>query len=427
MQKQVIIVGGGISGLAAASELRESQVVLLESKDRLGGRIHTVASGGTPVELGAEFVHGRSPALMNALLAAGLTTEPVSNRNQILSDGGLEPVEVWEKFGQLTRGINPQEKDKAFSEFLASQELDERTRRMLLTFAEGFNAADANRLGAHGLRRANYASEQMEGASQMRVSKGYGELVSYLEHQAREAGAILHTNATVHAVHWREGHVKIEANVGGEQRVFTGDAAIITLPLGVLKAGDVAFHPALPAKAEAISGLEFGHVSKVTFSFQRAWWPEQDFGFIHALGELLPTWWSYPDSAMLTGWAGGPKAEALREHSSTQLEQVGLEILSRIFSMPVGSIRAELVSTHTHNWARDPFVRGAYSYIPVGGIYLPKQLGAPVADTLFFAGEATARDAQMGTVFGAYESGLRAAAEIQGAPSPALADASILR
>ncbi len=66
-----------------------------------------------------------------------------------------------------------------------------------------------------------------------------------------------------------------------------------------------------------------------------------------------------------------------------------------------------------HNWARDPLFRGAYSYIAVNGLDLPMTLAAPIADTLFFAGEATTRDAQMGTVFGAYESGLRAAREIQ--------------
>ena len=78
----------------------------------------------------------------------------------------------------------------------------------------------------------------------------------------------------------------------------------------------------------------------------------------------------------------------------------------------VSNLRAHLLGSHTYNWARDQHVLGAYSYIPVNGLVLPSLLGAPIAETLFFAGEATATDAQMGTVFGAFESGLRAANEL---------------
>ena len=86
--------------------------------------------------------------------------------------------------------------------------------------------------------------------------------------------------------------------------------------------------------------------------------------------------------------------------------------LARLFSTSTDRVRSELLSVQTHNWASDPFARGAYSYIPVNGLFLPKQLSAPVENTLFFAGEATAHDAQMGTVFGALESGLRVAREV---------------
>ena len=104
------------------------------------------------------------------------------------------------------------------------------------------------------------------------------------------------------------------------------------------------------------------------------------------------------------------KADALLTHSPAELEALALRILAEIFQ--VSNLRAHLLGSHTYNWAGDQHVLGAYSYIPVNGLVLPNLLGAPIAETLFFAGEATATDAQMGTVFGAFESGLRAANEL---------------
>ncbi len=93
---------------------------------------------------------------------------------------------------------------------------------------------------------------------------------------------------------------------------------------------------------------------------------------------------------------------------------MGLEILSQILAgnPTAANLRRHLVTSHYHNWANDPYVRGAYSYIPVNGLDFPKILAAPVDGTLFFAGEATVTDGQTGTVFGALETGLRAAHEL---------------
>ena len=116
----------------------------------------------------------------------------------------------------------------------------------------------------------------------------------------------------------------------------------------------------------------------------------------------------------MTGWAGGTHADALLKCFTKQLRSTGLKILSEILfnGEPVRNLRRQLSAVHYYNWADDPDVLGAYSYIPVNGLDLPKLLGAPVGDTLFFAGEATVTDAQTGTVFGALETGQRAAREI---------------
>ncbi len=135
---------------------------------------------------------------------------------------------------------------------------------------------------------------------------------------------------------------------------------------------------------------------------------------MQALDEPFPTWWDDPRGPILTAWAGGPKADALLELPPPRLHALYVEIAARIFAVRPAFVRARLLRAFSHHWANDGHFRGAYSYIPVNGLDLPKILCASVQDTLFFAGEATVTDGQTGTVFGALESGLRAAGEALG-------------
>src|SRR6185369_17096622 len=114
----------------------------------------------------------------------------------------------------------------------------------------------------------------------------------------------------------------------------------------------------------------------------------------------------------LTGWAGGPKADRISQWPRTRLKTIALQILSRIFHVPIETVQEAFLELHVHDWRKDRFIGGAYSYVPVNGADLPEQLAAPVGNTLFFAGEATASGAQPGTVHGAFSSGLRAAREV---------------
>jgi monoamine oxidase len=126
-------------------------------------------------------------------------------------------------------------------------------------------------------------------------------------------------------------------------------------------------------------------------------------------------WWSLTGDAVLTGWAGGPAAQALSARSAQAIEQIALGQLSKIFRLPKAVLNAGLLDSATHNWSRDPFSRGAYSFVRAGQDNAPKELRRPVEDTLFFAGEATADGEEIGTVHGALSSGLRAAGEVAAA------------
>lgn len=409
-----LVIGGGIAGLASALELVRNGVstTVIEAKDRFGGRIHTVYDGAIPIELGAEFVHGRSPALLKAIQEAKLSLQNVAGQNRNFENGKLRKTELWDVVADVFNQIDIRKPDCSFDAFLAEKKFDERTEMFARNFVMGFDAANPSRISAHALRRAEYASEHMGGNESMRVVPGYSALVEHLVAQIESHGARLILSTKARRVRWKKGEVEVLAERNHREERLRGDVAIVTLPLGVLKTDDVQFAPPLPGKIEAANGLQFGNVVRMVFHFKESSW--EDFGFIHAFDEPIPTWWSDARGPILVGWAGGPKADALLKLTASELETMGLEILGKTFfsGATVGVLRKRLLACHYFDWSKDPNIRGAYSYIPVNGLDLPKLLAAPVAETLFFAGEATVADAQMGTVFGALESGLRAAKEV---------------
>jgi monoamine oxidase len=412
MKKRVAVIGGGVAGLSAASTLVRMgcKVILLEAKNHLGGRIHTKQVGHLPIELGAEFLYGESQTITNAIQAAGLSTHTIAEDCRLFEAGHLKHANFPDKVGKIIHDVNVHQTDCSFEEFLEIQNLNIADREEAVGFVEGFHAAQGRCISAHSLRRGQYAARQMPGTKPGRINEGYGALVNFLEREIRAHGGKFLTNAPVEKVSWQPGHMEIMFHHGDREILIQADAAVITLPLGVLKAGTVEFQPPLTAKREAIEQLQFGNVVKVVFEFGERWWP--DFGFIFALDEVFPIWWADPRGSILTGWAGGPKADMLLEYSPAQLKQFGLKTLALLFPEHAGTIPAQFVSAHTFNWAQDPCTRGAFSHLPVNGLDLPKLLGAPIADTLFFAGEATVTDAQTGTVFGAFETGLRAGREL---------------
>ena len=145
-----MIVGGGIAGLSAARELTRNgvEVTLLEAKNRLGGRIHTLSHGSYPIELGAELIHGRSPPLLQAIKSAGLSTRRLPDKYHLLENGKFKRINFWKKIGEVIDRINPNGRDFSFGTFLAREDMAESAARLARGFAEGFNAARADRLSA---------------------------------------------------------------------------------------------------------------------------------------------------------------------------------------------------------------------------------------------------------------------------------------
>src|SRR5438477_2266193 len=417
-QKTAIVVGGGIAGLAAAHDLAKHGwgATLLEARQRLGGRILTVRSANIPVELGAEFVHGKNKRLWQLIRDARLSTHEVPNKQSELSaDGSLQVHDFWSEIGKVLGQIDTEKPDQTFAKFVRSIDCPPHLKRLSMDFVEGFNAARADRISVHALAQSEETSEQIDGTRQFRVQQGYGRLVDWLARNSRRSGAKIQLGAEVQTIRWKPGAVEVEFLQRGRTRKFSDSAAIITLPLGVLKTNSVRFEPKLRQKREAVESLEFGAVTKITLHFSSRFWPRPNFGFVHAFDEWLPTWWSDPRGNVVTGWAGGPKGERLAARSHQFIVARAVETLSKIFDERAAKIRGLLIDAQSHNWSNDPLSRGAYSYCPVGMKEVPKMLAEPVEQTLFFAGEAATLDGQLGTIHGALETGLRAAQQLRGA------------
>jgi len=193
------------------------------------------------------------------------------------------------------------------------------------------------------------------------------------------------------------------------------------VPAGLLARGAVRFDPDVREHRRAAAGLDMGAVVKVLLRFRKAFWYQQAAGsrawpklaFALAPGLAVPTWWTLRplDVPVLVGWAGGPAADRLSGAPSREVVRAALAALARAFGRPRAELEDLLDGLEVADWRADPLAGGAYAVFPPGASSVPTRLAAPVAGTLFFAGEATTLGGA-GTVHGALESGERAAREV---------------
>jgi monoamine oxidase len=425
VQPDVIVIGGGVAGLAAAGSLTAAgrRVLLLEARERLGGRVYTspARGPGVPIELGAEFVHGRPPETWAIIDAARLPTQEVVNLHYVRRDGRLTRVTDLQERIDRVLGQPPEQgaRDRSVADYLESRASTDREAVALAkAYVEGFHAADSTKMSLHGFAHAESATSAL-GESQVRLAVGYDAIVAWLRNQLPESSAEIRLDSVVSEIRWKRGRVEIDTRTaGGEAQTVSAAQAIVTLPLGVLKAsvgapGAVRFAPELSDKQPALQRLEMGAIVRLVFWFDVPFWTVPDLSFLHDTTGLLPIWWTRaPEQApVLTGWVGGPRATALAQDGPDRISQRAIESLGNALGVDPTRVGAHLRETHYHDWIEDPFSRGAYSYVAVGGLGAQGKLAAPVAGTLFFAGEATQGDGNLGTVHGAIASGHRAARE----------------
>jgi monoamine oxidase len=228
----------------------------------------------------------------------------------------------------------------------------------------------------------------------------------------------------VRVIRWRRGRVEVEGTFRGRRFRESAPRAIVALPLGVLQqppraAGAVRFAPTLgEEKRRALAGLASGPVVRIALRLKSRFWEEleggryRDAGFFQSADAAFPTFWTaLPARApLLVAWAGGPRARRLANVSPAGRVRRAAASLQSFFGDRV-DVEAQIEAAWLHDWQRDPYARGAYSWVKVGGGGARKSLAAPLARTLYFAGEATDYEGEAGTVAGALQSGVRAARE----------------
>ncbi len=238
------------------------------------------------------------------------------------------------------------------------------------------------------------------GTGNFHVLAGYSRVMAALA-----AGLDIRLNSPVRQITWQPDSATVRLD-NPDQTTLTARAVIVTVPLGVLQAGDLSFTPDLPpATTQALHALAMGHVSKLVLWFERVGWDLP--GFISTDG-VISTWWHEPaaDPPALMGYTGGVAGLHLAEIGEAAALAHALDELTHLFGP---HLRQTFLHGRLAAWAHDPWSRGAYSYTPVGAGAARDQLATPIADTLFLAGEATVTNGHVATVHGAIESGRRAA------------------
>ena len=435
---EFVVIGAGIAGLGAARLLAKAgrSVALLEARERVGGRIYTVPAqgGGLPVELGAEFIHGQPPELIKLVKEAGLTQFEVGGEFRCFSkvndclrpkpcDDREAAFAVLEAAGEdplLEADSTGHQPDFSFCEFLERRNISQKAAKAAIQYVEGFNAADAGRISILSLAKQQAAEDAIAGDRAFRIVEGYGRLPEYLLKSFIGGGGEFFPSTQARRVEWRPGTVEIEASSGSapySTQSFRAKAVILTLPLGVLQAGELTFAPVPIEIFRAADRLTMGPAARVVYEFQERFWREfpefEKVRFIFADGAIPPTWWttSPRHSGLFTGWIGGSRAAGL---SLSEVTRTGLTTLAGILGRPQDELRSLLLHSSSHDWQKDPLSRGAYSYVPKGGMGASEDLAQPVEKTLIFAGEHIDTTGHWGTVHGALRSGYRAAEQALG-------------
>jgi monoamine oxidase len=423
--KRLIVIGAGASGLMLSRELSKAgmKVILLEARDRIGGRIHTYrdSSFTTPVELGAEFIHGKLPVTLKLLKEYDITHSRISGEIWHARKGQLKKDKdfVLEHHRLLHAELKKLKKDMPVKKFLNKYFKEKEYASMkesVRGFVEGYESGDMDRFSTFAFRKDWLEAEDWD---QYHVDGGYGKLMDAMAEECKKNGCRIHLAHPVIEIRWKKGQAVV---VCEKRKVFTASRVVLTVPLGVLQEEKIKFSPALPGKIKRFRRLGYGHVIKVLFLFNDRFW--QNKRIHQRLGKnlnklffifseaLVPTWWTqYPSpTPLLTGWLSGSQAKAKMFNTDQELFEEALYSLSLIFEMEESILKLKLKAWKVVNWSRDEYARGSYAYATVNAEKIIKELEKPVKNTIFFSGEVFSKGG--GTVEDALASGAGTAEKI---------------
>jgi len=412
MAETIIVIGAGATGLMASSELvkRKYSVVIVEARDRIGGRIHTLSNHfSRPVDAGAEFVHGDQPITKDLAKKSNTTLQRLSGNHFRIANGTVNESDFFNaEWDAMLEELGKLESDMPMAEFLDkhfNQHEHSDFYASVKGFVEGYDAADLDKVSALALKEEWINTDDQQ---QFHLKGSYISLLQHLEKEIIAGGGQIMLSAPVRTILWAAGKVQV---ILMDNSIIEGDKVIITVPIGVLQHHDILFVPDIPRYQQAFGEIGFGGVVKFMVEFDTPFWehqtnrPLKDAAFIFS-DAPVPTWWTQlPDTIpLVTGWMGGPATKDL-DRNSDALHLRALSSLSHIFDCSLDEIRQHLRHIYIADWVQDPYAHGAYAYSTVNTQKARKLLMTPIDNTIYFAGEAMYEGAAMGTVEAALASG----------------------
>lgn len=406
----VVIVGAGVAGLAAARHLHDGgqSVCVVEARDRIGGRVWSNHDDPTyPREFGAEFIHGDNVATWEWVRRLQLPTTVSSlwhgrrvwynqsvNTSAELATIHPEIATLSTLEDAIMAYDGP---DISFAEWLAQRNGSDLVRHLADIRYIHSAATTPARASMHAMRDDLLATTAI-GGQDYHINAGYAPIVHALADQLE-----IRLETMVTAVHDHGTHCTVVCSTGD----LIARRVIVTIPLSLLKAQVITFDPPLSTeKVYAIQHIDMLGGAKVCLRFARPFW-SSDMTFL-SLFDPAPVWWTIAhDAPYLFGFFTGPRADVLLQHP--QPIDMCLDVLCQAYG---DTPRQLLRESQIIDWSNDPWSRGAYSSVPVGQHGLRPALAA-AHGRVHFAGEATALDGQAASVHGAMVSGVRAAQEIE--------------
>ena len=418
---RVIVVGAGVSGLASARDLTRAgaEVIVLEARDRIGGRTWTADVGWAPIDLGGSWIHGPTDnPLADEVRTAGLTWANDGlwgmGLTVFVEGEGWAPAHVAATLVASQADFDPAEAAAVLgpaANYHDAAVWYVRDRRLagaqadVVRFGIEWLEATLNIAGLPDRVSVGGTAGYVDHAGgNVMITGGYIRLVEHLA-----AGLDIRLDVAVTAIdHGDAGCAVVTAN-----ERYECDRVVVSVPLTMLQQRRVTFTPAIAAHEAAADRLAMANLEKAVFRFDEHFWPASARRMTFVSDDhRFPTWidTSYHAGApTLIAFYNPLATPGLVDRSLDERATMALDVLrAMIPDAP------DPVEVHMTDWTNDPLALGSYSYVPVGGSPDDvRQLARPGSASLCFAGEHTVPDS-FGTVHAAYMSGCRAAAEIMG-------------
>jgi monoamine oxidase len=294
---------------------------------------------------------------------------------------------------------------------------------LLIGYIEGFQAADLNLIGERAFAKSEGEKRDLNGNNDFRIIGSYTKVLEQL-FKDNDLRSRLRLKHRVSQINWEKSKIEIECLLpsGRKTRVYAKQV-VLAVPLGVLKSSHpkskIEFTPPMPRLSKSLEQVHMGHAQRLIFVFKDRFWEnlseEKPVCFLRAGQEFyFPTWWAYAPlrTPCLVAWQGGPRAQEMALWSEEKCVDVALSTLSKLTKRTKTFLRDHLVSVHHHNWSKDPYSLGAYSYSGIDAGKKHPGIPACFENILWLTGEAFAPADGQGTVHGALEHGAEIAKKI---------------